>query len=188
MISNTPKCEIEFEFTLLLEGISEINEDIENALFESGCDDCTISMRFGRVYLTFSRSAASLKNAIISGICNVRDSQIQASVLRVDQSDLITQSEIARRIDRSRQLVGLYINGSRGPGGFPPPACNIADGAPLWQWSEVTHWLFENSLIKEDQHKDALVLSAINSVLEMERQTKIAPELTKYITQSLRER
>ena len=184
-MNKIPKCVTEFDFTLLLEGLEEINEGIENALFEAGCDDCTISMRFGRVYLTFSRSAESFKDAVLSAICNVRDSKIEASVLRVDQCDLITQSEIARRIDRSRQLVNLYINGSRGPGGFPPPVCNIAEGAPLWYWCEVAYWLFENNIIKEDEHRDALELSVINSVLELEWQREIAPDLTKQITQAL---
>ena len=40
-------------------------------------------------------------------------------------------------------------------------------------------------LIKEDEHRDALELSVINSVLEIERQREIAPELTKQIMQSL---
>jgi len=184
-MTNSLKCLTEFEFTLLLEGIDEINEEFENALFEAGCDDCTISQRYGRVYLTFSRSAESFKDAVISAISNIRDSKISASVLRVDQCDLITQSEIARRIGRSRQLVNLYINGSRGPGGFPPPVCNITDGAPLWFWCEVAHWLFENNLIKEDEHRDALELSVINSVLEIKRQREIAPELTEQIMQAL---
>ena len=114
-----PKCETEFDFTLLLDGIDKITPDVEDVLFTAGCDDATISLRFGRMYLTFSRSAASLKDAIISAIKNVRESGIDATVLRVDQCDLVTQSEIARRIHRSRQLVNQYITGGRGPGGFP---------------------------------------------------------------------
>ena len=144
-------------------------------------------MRYGRVYLTFSRSAESFKDAVISAICNVQDSKIPASVLQVDQCDLITQSEIACRIGRSRQLVNLYINGSRSLGGFPLPVCNITDtdGAPLWNWCEVAYWLFENNIIKEDEHRDALELSVINSVLEIERQRKIEPGLTEQIMEAL---
>ncbi len=184
-MANTPKCLTEFDFTLLLEGINEIDEHIENAIFEARCDDCTISQRYGRVYLTFSRTAESFKDAVISAISDIRDSKISASVLRVDQCDLITQSEIARRIGRSRQLVNLYINGSRGPGGFPPPVCNITDGAPLWYWCEVACWLFENNLIKKEELQDALELSVINNVLEIERQRVIAPELTEQIMHAL---
>ncbi len=36
-------CEVEYDFTLLLDGIDEITPDIEDALFTAGCDDATIS-------------------------------------------------------------------------------------------------------------------------------------------------
>ncbi len=180
-----PKSETEFEFTLLLDGVEEITTDVEDALFNAGCDDATISMRFGRMYLTFSRSALSLKDAIISAVKNVRSSAIGALVIRVDQCDLVNQADIARRIHRSRQLVNQYISGARGPGGFPGPACNIVEGAPLWYWCEVAFWMFENNIIKEDDLREAQDLTVINSVLELERQRQISPNLTREIIQAL---
>jgi len=137
----------EYDFTLLLEGISEINAEVEDALFEAGCDDATINVRFGRVYLMFSREAASIKDAVISAIRNVRDAAIGADVLRVDACDLVTQADIGRRMGRTRQLVNQYVTGTRGPGTFPAPACNISDGGPLWYWREVAQWLWQNNLI-----------------------------------------
>ena len=68
----------------------------------------------------------------------------------MDSCNLVTQSEIARKIGRSRQLVSQYIAGTRGPGGFPAPAHNIADGASLWHWSEVASWLWQHDMVKED--------------------------------------
>lgn len=180
-----PKCETEFDFTLLLNGIDKISSDVEDALFTAGCDDATISLRFGRVHLTFSRSAVSFRDAIISAIGDVRRSGIGATVLRVDECDLVTQSEIARRIDRSRQLVNQYISGTRGQGGFPAPACNITDGAPLWHWCEVAIWLWENNLIKEGDLRAAQDVTVINSVLELEHQRQLSPELTKEIMAAL---
>src|SRR5712692_6543367 len=115
------ECEKEYDFTLVLTGFTELSSATEHALFEAGCDDATLSVRFGRVYLTFSRPAPTLKDAILSAIRDVRKAKIGADVLRVDNCDLITQSDVARRIGRSRQLVNQYITGSRGPGGFPPP-------------------------------------------------------------------
>lgn len=180
-----PGIETEFDFTLLLDGIDKITSEIEDALFTAGCDDATISLRFGRIYLTFTRSATSLKDAIISAVKNVRESGIAATVLRVDECDLVTQSEIARRIQRSRQLVNQYISGGRGPGGFPAPACNITDGAPLWHWCEVAYWLGVNGIIKEDEVREAQDLTVINSVLELEHQRRLSPELTKEIMDAL---
>ena len=180
-----PTCETEFEFTLLLDGVDQITSDLEDALFEAGCDDATISLRSGRVYLTFSRSATSLKEAIISAIKNVHQSGIGATVLRVDQCDLVTPSEIARRINRSRQLVHQYITGRRGPGGFPAPACNVTGSAPRWHWCEVADWLWKNGIINEEELREAQELTVINSVLELERQRRESPELTQEIMKAL---
>jgi hypothetical protein len=180
-----PNCESEYDFALLLDGISEINADIENALFEAGCDDATISVRSGRVYLTFSRTASSIKDAVISAIRNVREANIDADVLRVDARDLVTQSDIARRIGRSRQLVFQYISGARGPGSFPAPACNITGGVHLWYWCEVAYWLWRNDIIKQEVLREAQELAMINSILELEHQRQMEPGLTKEIMDAL---
>ena len=112
-------CECEHDFALVLTGIAELSSEAENALFEAGCDDGTISVRFGRIYMTFSRNAACLKDAILSAIRDVQSAKIGALVLRVDTCNLVTQADIARKIGRTRQLVHQYITGRRGPGGFP---------------------------------------------------------------------
>lgn len=175
----------EYEFTLVVGGIREVTAQIENGLFESGCDDATISVRYGRVFITFSREGASFKDAMISAIKDVRRANVGATVLRVDQCDLVTQADIARRIDRSRQLVNQYLAGERGPGGFPAPACNLIDGSPLWDWCEVAFWLCENNLIEENALRDAQDLTVINSVLELEHQRTLAPDLTQQIMDEL---
>lgn len=177
----TPSVESEYDFTLLLDGSREITDDIERALDEAGCDDATLSQRSGRLHLTFSRLAPSMKDAIVSALLDVVKAGVGLTVIRVDDCSLVTQAEIARHIGRTRQLVNQYINGQRGPGGFPAPACNITEASPLWYWCEVAHWLFENNLIKEQQLRDAQELSTINTALELLHQRRVAPELTSEI-------
>jgi transcriptional regulator with XRE-family HTH domain len=179
------QCDVEFDFTLLLDGINQVSTEVEDALFAAGCDDATISVRAGRVYLTFSRTAGSLKDAILSAIKSVRASGVRATVLRVDQCTLITQAEIARRIGRTRQLVHQYITGARGPGGFPPPACHITKDAPLWYWCEVAYWLSEHDIIREEDSREAQDLTVINSALELAWQRRMSPEETKAILEEL---
>jgi hypothetical protein len=41
---------------------------MEDALFEAGCDDATISVRSGCVFLAFARKAGSLEDAILSAL------------------------------------------------------------------------------------------------------------------------
>ena len=52
------------EFVLVLSGVTELDERVANALFEAGCDDATLSLRFGTVWLTFDRQAATRSAAI----------------------------------------------------------------------------------------------------------------------------
>lgn len=165
--TNSPSnCEREYDFALIADGVSELSEAVADKLFESGCDDATVSMQYGLLYLEFSRSAPSLQDAIISAIKNVTDAGIGARVIRVDDCNLVTQAEIARRIDRTRQMVFQYITGERGPGGFPPPACYLTGRQPLWQWCAVSYWLFTNNLLREEDCRHAAVVEAINNLLD----------------------
>ena len=49
-----------FSFTVILEGFSDITEELENRLFEAGCDDTLLRCCDGVVYLEFDREAGSL--------------------------------------------------------------------------------------------------------------------------------
>ncbi len=168
-------CEYEHDFILVLDGITEVTPKMEDALFEAGCDDGTISSRSGRVFIRFTRTAPSLLEAILSAMQDVDKAQIGVTILRVDDCNLVTQAEIARKINRSRQVVHQFITGSRGPGGFPPPSCHIVDETPLWKWCEVAYWLWQNGMLKENALRDAQDIEAINSVLEFERVKRLQP-------------
>ena len=184
-MTTTHSCNQEHDFTLLVDGATTVTREIEDAIFNAGCDDATIGVRFGRLYLTFSRESTSIREAIVSAILAINGCGAGLRVFRVDVCNLVTQADIARKIGRSRQLIHQYMNGIRGPGGFPPPACDITDNAPLWYWSEVAYWLWTNDLISEDVLQQAQQVAIVNSVLELEYQQQIAPELTRQIMQSL---
>ena len=175
---NSEVCKSEHDFALVLTGISKVAPEAENALFDAGCSDATLSIRAGRVFLTFSRNAESLKDAILTAIQDVCKANIGADVLRVDTCNLVTQADIARKIGRTRQLVHQYMMGVRGPGSFPAPVCDITEGAPLWYWCEVAYWLWQNDMIKEDVLREAQEVAVINSFLELAYQRQIEPELT----------
>lgn len=156
----------EHTFALVVSGIGELNKQVENALFEAGCDDATISMRHARLYVEFDRAAPSLKLAIISAIRDVMRAGIGAGIERVDVCDLVSQSDIAERLGVSRQMVHQYVKGERGPGGFPPPAYRLSKNNPVWQWRSVSRWLARASIISHDEDANALLVFAINSTLE----------------------
>lgn len=182
MSSNNNACEQGFEFALVLIGINSLTTEIENALFEAGCDDATIGVQYGNVYMQFTRTAKSLKDAILSAIRDVRKANIGADVYRVDECDLVTQSDIARRINRPRQVVHQFVTGERGPGGFPAPACHITDGHPIWHWCAVSYWLWQNNIIEEKVLYEAQVVAAINNALERAHQCTRNPRLVEEVT------
>ncbi len=176
-------CEREFDFALIVDGVPELSQRVEDALFEAGCDDATLSIQYGLLYMEFSRSAASLKDAIISAIRDVSKSGLPAKVLRVDDCNLVSASDIARRINRSRQLVHQYMTAERGPGGFPPPVCHLADHAPLWTWCSVSYWLSENNMVRPEEFQNAEVVEAINIFLE--EQLRRHPEILEEVRREL---
>lgn len=72
----------EYEFSLVLTGITQDSPSVDDSLFNAGCDDATLAFRSGRPILTFYRSGSSLKEAIVSAINDVRRAGIVADVLR----------------------------------------------------------------------------------------------------------
>jgi hypothetical protein len=174
-----------YEFSLVIDGVPHLTRRVEDALFEAGCDDATLSVRRGHLYAEFARAASSMKDAILSAIRDIRSSGIGASVLCVDECNVVTQAEIARRIHRTRQMINQYISGERGPGNFPAPEHRLADGSPLWFWSSVSAWLADNGIIPPEESLNAQIVAAINTSLEQTRQKKRNPGLIKEIAKGL---
>ena len=75
----------EHAFALIIEGVEKIGQRVTDALFEAGCDDVTVSMRGGVLYLEFARAAPSLEDAVGSAIRDVLRSGIGAHVVRVER-------------------------------------------------------------------------------------------------------
>ncbi len=73
--------EREYDFALILDGIRKVTDEAADRLFEAGCDDATISTRFDRVYVTFSRTAPSMKEAILSAIRDVKKANVGAGCI-----------------------------------------------------------------------------------------------------------
>lgn len=178
-------CDREYDFSLVLTGANELTTEVEDAIFEAGCDDATLSVAYGRLWMEFSRTAPSLKDAILSAIRDVRKANIGADVLQIDECNLVTQSEIARRIGRTRQLVHQFINGQRGPGGFPPPVCHLRAETPLWEWCAVSFWLCQNNMIRPEELNNTEVIAAINTALECAHQKERNPELVEEVTRAV---
>ena len=155
-----------FQFTLVLKKNDENISNLEDNLFEAGCDDALINYRNSAVYLEFDREAQSFEEAVISAIKDVQSSSLDIEVASVAPENLVTESEIAKRLNKSRQTVSLWIKGQRRKS-FPHPIMRLTEKSPLWSWSEVTNWLYENKLIeKKEILENAVFIANLNAVLE----------------------
>ena len=84
-----------FEFDLVLGGVSEVTEEVANALFEAGCDDGTPHSCDGVAYVAFDRDADSLESAIRSAVANVESAGYTVARIQIDRNDLPAETELA---------------------------------------------------------------------------------------------
>jgi len=154
----------EYAFTLIIEGPVDDGVVLDE-LFEAGCDDATFGMVDGVGFADFRRTAASFLHATSTAIRDV-DSVPGVLVARIESEDLVTMSEIARRLKRSRESVRLFKTDSRGPGGFPPPVARVRARSPLWRWVDVAEWA-RQALGYDDP--EAGLTASINAALEIRR-------------------
>jgi hypothetical protein len=164
-----------YQFILVLKNVDENTPNLEDSLFEAGCDDALINFRNGTVYLDFDRKATSLEEAVMAAIKDVEASSVGAVVINVAPEDLVTESDVAKRLHVKRQAVSLWIKGERRKSKpFPKPIMKLSARSPFWKWREVVEWLYDNNLIiKEKEEVDnACFLEMMNVMLE-ERDLKI---------------
>lgn len=180
----------EHEFTLVLQCPADIDETLIDRIYGK-CSDCTVSSRYGTVYVEFCREGRDLAKAILSAIRDVHS--LGLVVRRVDVCSLVTQAEIARRAGLSRQVIHNYVTGQRRASpsegeAFPSAACSISDEeAPLWNWCEVAAWLHRHDLIKESALSDAFVIDAVNNRLDHDFLWRLDPKRAKSLSKGLNE-
>jgi hypothetical protein len=169
----------EWTFRLTLAGIALTDEDLD-VLFEAGCDDGTFSReRDGTVLGFFDREAETQEDAVLSAIQDVESAGRGARVLQVAQDDdWLNASEIAHRVGRTRQSIGLLVRGQRGPGGFPVPVARHGSPNPLWSWAEVETWFghYEPAAVQEQGPKlSPDFLAELNDRLDLRERRRHSP-------------
>ena len=165
------------QFTLVLKNVNESTPMLEDSLFEAGCDDVLINFRNNTVFLDFEREGKSFEETIIEAIKQVESASVKPVVVSVAPEDLVTMSEAAKRLDKTRQALHNWINEARRKTEsekmqFPQPFMKLADKSPLWKWKEIVEWLYLHNLIREKQIvESAIFIENINAVLEERNET-----------------
>jgi len=152
-----------FEFSFIVSGVDPHSDDFEDKFFEAGCDDATLMLFKGRVVATFAREHETYSDAVVSAYANL--SLTGANIERFDPDFLVTKSDIAERSGLTRQAITNYAKGERGEG-FPAPTFRVMTSSPLWDWVDVSDWLYKNEHVARDVYLDAVISRGVNSFIE----------------------
>ena len=71
-------------FSLFYTGVTDLTDELGNALYEAGCDDATVGIQDGFFFLDFGRSASTFREALLSAIEDVERSGQPLRLVRVE--------------------------------------------------------------------------------------------------------
>lgn len=165
----------EHDFVLVIDGA--LDDGTIDRLYEGGCSDATFGTVDGVAFGEFVREAATFAEAVESSIRDV-ESVPGLVVRRIEPDDLVTLSEIAERLGRTRESVRLLAAGQRGRGDFPAPVSHLRARLRLWRWSDVAAWA---GVVSEDERRRARFVAALNASLEMRRRGELGADERRFV-------
>ena len=80
-----------FSFRLVFSGPTDVTEEIEDAIFEAGCNDALLGMRNGEWFLVFDRKAPTFRIALMSAVAHVERSGVPLELIRVEPVESLTR-------------------------------------------------------------------------------------------------
>jgi hypothetical protein len=159
-------------FTLIFLAPGRSLDDLSVHLYER-IDDASLMGPDddGTFLLEFDRRASSLPRALGSALEELLHALPSATILRVEEDDLATMADIAKRSGRTPESIRLLVGGKRGPGGFPPAAGRLDARTKIWRWADVGKWFEETLGEPLPDTSDSAFLQAFNDALEIRRLT-----------------
>lgn len=160
------------EFTILVKSIGDAQEKYADKLY-SICGDAMLGRQGGSDFIDFVRKAPKFEEAVTSALQDVRKAGM--TPIRIKLDEYVNASDIARRMERSRQSVNQLIRGERGPSGFPPPAHVSSGNIASYAWTDVINWLNEHNFdtqLSPSQMEVFTTTSTVNAILQLQRNVK----------------
>lgn len=168
-----------FEFSIIASGLNREANDFEARFYDNGCDDALVAFQKGRIIIDFAREAETIQQAISSAVEDVR--RAGAKVDRVEPDPLVSLSDIAQRSGLTKTAVHNYATGERRTD-FPAPIARVTTTSPLWDWSEVSGWLFQQGALAVEVWHQAVFVKDTNVQLYRETANPIeSPDSKKQI-------
>lgn len=97
-----------YAFTLILSGFDAISDEIENAIYEAGCDDAMLGIQGGSPFLSFDREADSLDEALHSAIKDAEKAGLGIEVVRVVLPGAETVDRLNDYLQMRRQVLKRF--------------------------------------------------------------------------------
>jgi hypothetical protein len=148
-----------YDFTFIASGVDPESPTLVDRFFEAGCDDATLAFMRGRLAVCFAREAENYSHAVVTAYRDVL--RAGANVERFEPDFLVNANEIADRSGLTRAAISLYSKGSRGEG-FPSPYAKVTSESPLWDWVQVSGWLYKNGKLPIESVVNARIDRAVN--------------------------
>jgi hypothetical protein len=128
----------------------DLDDDATLELLAERLTDLAWSESDGVVTATIHTPAKDPVGVALQTARRIRHALPDAEVLEVDQ-ELVSISDIASRLGVSREAVRLWVEGRRGPGGFPLHVGVVSNGkSKLWRWPDVQSWMHEHYRLGDD--------------------------------------
>ncbi len=160
----------EHSFTVHIDGIDIEDEALFDSLHEAGCDDALFSLVNGETTACFARRAPSFSDALLSALADLRAGAPAIRITRIEPDDLVSLSDVAVRVGRSRESIRLYVRGLRGPGGFPRPEIDGGRRVRYWNWPEVVDWFHRHEILEVGEapgRETASLIAALNAAFTL---------------------
>ena len=163
----------DYTFTFRFHSPASTADDLSRRLYERIEDASLMGPdEDGSFLLEFDRRSRDLPHALTSALRELLEILPDAHVLRIEEDDLATMADIAQRAGRTPESIRLLVNGSRGPGRFPPAAGRIDARTKVWRWSDVAEWFAAALGEPLPDTADSAFLQAFNDALEIRRLTQ----------------
>lgn len=152
-----------YRVPLHVEGVDLDDDDVAEVIADSELASLAWSMVGDRTIATvFPRVSDDPVMTVLSAVHLIAELLPDAKVREVDQ-DLVNITEIGRRANVGREAARHWVNGERGPGGFPEPA-GYSGESKVWRWYQVAEWLKEHyGLVEEYESLSHALIAKINA-------------------------
>lgn len=134
-----------YSLTAVVDGF-DLDSEFQNAGLECLDYAVVLSKTSGVTYADAEIEAPSPVDAVLRFHADLRS--INASIRRIDL-DLVTITDIAERINKTRETVRLWATGARRQG-FPNHFGQAGESL-VWAWADVHSWLRDVGIVDSEE-------------------------------------